>query len=105
MEATCEEDEKEIQYQIKKHMNKYRKEGIYYIILYIIKIDEKNIIIRYDENGKPMDEPDEDFICVSDPDRPGVKYVDDFDDEVDEDEVDDEEEDAEEEEEEILNSI
>lgn len=52
-----------------------------------------------------MDEPDEDFICVSDPDRPGVKYVDDFDDEVDEDEVDDEEEDAEEEEEEILNSI
>lgn len=33
MEATCEEDDKEIQNQIKKHMNKYRKEGILYIIL------------------------------------------------------------------------
>lgn len=35
MEATCEEDEKEINDQIKKHMNKYRKEGIY-ILYYII---------------------------------------------------------------------
>lgn len=29
-----------------------------------------------------MDEPDEDFICVSDPDCPGVKYVYDFNDDV-----------------------